>query len=301
VFGLVPLLWLARLPCLPVELGTVPTTPEAPPPALAPAPAQVASLPPPPRPRPWLAPLPAPLAMRERARYRVDYGVLNIGEVSLTIDGPGAGLGAPAGVDGGGPLVRAAGHGAGSVLGLGRLESHVDAEFDAARLASRRWSSARRHDDESVRDVADQPRMGQLDLVRVSAGKPPQRRHALTAGPALDPVGFLLRVRVAPPPAGAPQVLHVLDGQALWRVTLASAGREPPADGVAGPGALRFEGRADPIRYDGSPDEGRDRQRRDFVLWLSDDAARVPLRFEMPVGIATLVVALTDLDRVPAR
>jgi hypothetical protein len=236
--------------------------------------------------------------MRERARYRVDYGVLNIGEVSLSIDGPAA----AAGPVGDGALVRAGGRGAGSVLGLGRLESRVDAEFDAARLASRRWSSARRHDDESVRDVADQPRMGQLDLVRVSAGKPPQHRRAFTVGPALDPVGFLLRVRVAPPPAGgAPQVLHVLDGQALWRVTLASAGREPPAEGVAGPGALRFEGRAEPIRYDGAPDEGRDRKRRDFVLWLSDDAARVPLRFEMPLGISSLVVALVELDRMPQR
>ena len=35
-----------------------------------------------------------------------------------------------------------------------------------------------------------------------------------------------------------------------------------------------------------------DRKPRDFVLWLSDDAARIPLRLEVPFGIGDLVVAL---------
>jgi hypothetical protein len=105
---------------------------------------------------------------------------------------------------------------------------------------------------------------------------------------------------VAPPQPGGPrQTLYVLDGQALWRVTVGSAGRARLPDAAAGPMALRLEAEADPIRYDGVLDEA-DRTRRRFVLWLADDPSHLPLRLEMPIGIGDLVVALVEIERTAA-
>jgi hypothetical protein len=290
---LLGLLWLMRLPCMPSELGGL----EAPPPPVAPAPPD-APLRPPVLPRaarePGAAsvPLPPPLAMKERLRYRVDYGVLNIGEIELSVDGARASGRAPR-------LIAAAGHGEGAILGFGRVENRIETLFDARDLAPRRWTSTRRDGDGALRDRIDQPRLGQIQLVRERQGAPIDRQFAARPGAAYDPIGFLLRLRVAPPPPGGPpQVLEVLDGRALWRVTVAGVGREavPGADG--GAAGLRFEARADPIRYDGTPDPG-DRPSRTFVLWLSDDDARLPLRLEMPIGIGDVVVALVGSTRAP--
>jgi hypothetical protein len=283
---------------MPVELGdTARRTPSL---SSGQAPAPVPLLPPlPPAARFPAAqprPLPPPLAMYEYLRYRVDYGVLSIGEIRLSID-PGAGPPDE--------IVRADGYGEGSILGFGRLANRVSAEFDAQHLSSRRWVSARRDADGTVgiRDVGLQPRPGQVQLTRVRTGARAELQRASLPASTLDPMGFLLRVRAAPPPAGsARQVLHFLDGQALWRVTLVNAGRETLPDSAPGRPvlrALRIEGHADPVRFDGALDPGGDRAPRDFVLWLSDDAARIPLRLEVPFGIGDLVVALVQAERLP--
>lgn len=242
--------------------------------------------------------------MNEELRYRVAYGALDVGEVHLSILGYGLGLGAGQARQ----VVRARGYGAGAILGFARHENRIDAEFDARQLWSRRWTHQRTNDAGvgMIRDVADQPRQGEVRMVRERPGAPTERVRAQLPGPTLDPVGFLLRVRVAPPPLGStPQVLQLLDGRALWRVTLSNAGRQPVPDapdaGAGGPPAraIRIEGRADPVRYSGAPDVDGDRVRRDFVLWLSEDPSHVPLRLEMPLGIGDLVVALVDATRHP--
>ena len=228
---------------MPVEMGLLP--PPKPPPS---APLTT----PLPRAAPPDAPLPSPLAARESARYRVDYGVLSgVGEIRLSIDGPrGAGRDR---------VVRAAGDGEGSILGFGRTEKHVRADFDPQHLGPRR-----------VRRPLAGPSL-----------------------PGLDPVSFLLRLRVAPPvPGSAPQLLQVLDGRELWRVSVINAGRELRGD-VA---TIRLEAEVDPIRADGTLDDAN-RPHRTFRLWLSDDAVRVPLRLEMPMGLGDLTVELVELKR----
>jgi Protein of unknown function (DUF3108) len=288
------MLWLMRLPCLPVELGE-PPPPSAPSPT-RPLPGPAPLMPPPARLSAPPPPMPAPLAMRESAHYRVDYGVLSIGEIQLSVDGPLPGAAAGPAPARGETLVRAAGYGQGAIFGLGRLENRIEAEFDLRSLSSRRWTSARLADGQSIRDFAEQPQQGQIEMRRERAGAPVDSRRATFPGPALDPVSFLLRLRVAPPAPGGSQVLQVLDGQALWRVTISNTSPPPTADG--GPPRIRLEGRAEPIFYDGRSDPG-ERSLREFALWLSDDAARVPLRLEMPIGIGDLVVALVDVDRRP--
>jgi hypothetical protein len=182
------------------------------------------------------------------------------------------------------------------------MEDRIATDFDLARLESRRWDNARSGGEGDLRDRALQTGTGHVDLVRERPDRAgaPETTSATLAGPLLDPLGFLLRLRVEPPGAGphaAPQILYVLDGQALWRVTIANAGRVAPPENVAPVPMVRLDAEAEPIQWNGAPDGGGDRKHRSFKLWLSDDAARVPLRLEMPVGIADVVVALTEITR----
>jgi hypothetical protein len=267
-----------------LSAGVLPAVaPPGAPPAVPPAHAAVA-------PRP----VPPALAQAEHARYRIDYGVLEIGELEVAL-----GAAVPGSV-----LVHADGHGSGGVLGLGRMEDHIATDFDLQRLESRRWDNARSGGEGDLRDRAQQTTAGHVELVRErpGGGRAPETASVNMAGPLLDPLGFLLRLRVEPGPRGEPQILYVLDGQALWRVTITNAGRVAPPENAAPVPMVRLDAEADPIHWNGAPDPGGDRKHRSFKLWLSDDAAHVPLRLEMPVGIADVVVALTELERhEPAR
>jgi hypothetical protein len=239
-----------------------------------------------------LRPAPPPVAQGERARYRIDYGVVSIGELELAV-----GAAAP-----GATIVRAGGHGSGGVLGLGHMDERLSTELDLTRLDSRRWASTRTDGDGAVNDRAEQATAGHVSLVREHPGGAGahEAMQATFAAPILDPLGFLLRLRLAPPIGAGPRgpaTYYVLDGQALWRVTIRSASRAPASEGIAPVATLRFEAEAEPIRYDGGSDSSSDRKHRAFTLWLSDDAARVPLRLQMSIGIADLVVALTEVAR----
>jgi hypothetical protein len=240
-----------------------------------------------------MAPLPglAPaLAAPEIARYRVAFGPLDVGEISLRL----ASL--PLSGAAGTPVVRARGEGAGAILGFGRQEGAVETEFEPRALLSRRWTMTRVTSGRTIRDEIDQPEPGHLELQRVRDGGPPQRQTSRIAGAALDPVGFLLRLRASPPRRGAgPEVLHLLDGQALWRVTVTRGAPAPLAPFVPAHRVIRLEGRAEPIRHDGAPDLG-ERAPHSFVLWLSAGRGHLPLRLEMPLGPSELVVSLASVE-----
>src|SRR5262249_1174703 len=147
----------------------------------------------------------------------VSYGPFTIGEVRLQISGaaPGAGR------------VLADGRGEGGLLGLGHIENVIATEFDLLRLDSRHWVDGRKGE-HTLDDHVDQATRGRVASARdlPDRARPILRSPAGRPGPRLDPRGFLLRLRVAPP-GSTPQILYVLDGQALWRVTVTNAGRAP--------------------------------------------------------------------------
>jgi hypothetical protein len=236
---------------------------------------------------------PPSLAQSERTRYRVAFGGLDVGELSLTIGGAAPGA----------TVVHAAGQGAGAVLGLGRYENQVDSDFDLARLDSLRWVNERTWANRSLRDRAEQKVQGEVRGVREELGRtghaaPPIPLQARLAGPLLDPVGFILRVRAAMPAPGAPpQTLYVLDGQALWRVTVANQGPSPLPEGHVQAATVRLRVEAEPIRYDGVSDVGGERHHRSIAIWLSDDVNHVPVRLAVSVGVGDLVASLAEIER----
>lgn len=226
-------------------------------------------------------PSPKPIASREAARYRISMGGVGaLGELTVSLTPGDSGS------------VRATGAGRGSLFGVGSFERSVDAEFDPAR-GSRRWTSTRVNDGRTTVDQVQQDVPGVLHTVRRRTGRPDDAAVVSRQRPVLDPLGFLLRVRLAPPGA-APETLELMDGRALWVVTLAPA-RPGTLAGPASPRTLRIDGEAQPVHWDGTPDT--ERSRRKFVLHLSADPFHTPLRMEMPVGFARVEVDLVALDR----
>jgi hypothetical protein len=231
--------------------------------------------------------------MREEARYRITYGILGgVGEVRLSIEGERA--------EGQNRLIKAGAFAEGSIVGLGAMQKRIELEFDPTAQGSRRWTTVRVRGGQTTTDVIDQPRSGSLQLVRQQQGHTTETHQASFSLSTFDAMGLLLRLRTSPPVAGQTLVLQLLDGLALWRITLTARGREVLPDSNEGGAraiwSLRFDGVAQPIFYDGSPDPG-DRPRRTFSLWLSDDQPRIPLRLSMPVGISDVIVQLVDLTR----
>jgi hypothetical protein len=227
--------------------------------------------------------------MLENAHYKIGFGLLGqIGEIRTAI--------ADDHTEGRARLIRVGGYGEGAILGFGRMRTQVDSQFDAGGLGSRRWTAERWKDDQIVTDVIEQPRPGTVNIERHRTGRAIERQAANLPQATYDPLGFILRLRIAPPPAGQTQVLQVMEGRALWRATLTTAGTQPLPDNAAGRSALRIDGRLDPIFYDGRADDG-DRPHRTFTIWLSDDAAHVPLRLSVPVGIGDVVVELLEVQR----
>jgi hypothetical protein len=280
---------LASAPNVPAAAPPPPAPIVAPPPA--PAPVTIVT-PPPPRPAP-----PA-LAQSERARYRIAFGGLEVGQLSVSFGGAAPGA----------TIVHVAGQGAGAVFGLGRYENQIDSDFDLARLDSTRWVNERTWANRSTRDRGEQPVQGEVRAFRepiAKVGAPAASgvavpMQAKLAGPLLDPLGIILRLRAAPPSPGAPaQTLYVLDGQALWRVTIANQGRAPLPDGHVQVATIKLSVEAEPIRYDGSSDVGGDRHHRSISVWMSDDANRVPIRLSVSVGLGDVVASLTEIERRP--
>lgn len=226
---------------------------------------------------------PGPFATKEATRYRVSLGGVGaLGELRVSF--------APPAPDG---RVRAVGEGKGSLFGLGTFMRKVESEFDPLKADSHRWTSTRVQDGKTTVDHVHQHVPGVLEMVRQRPGRADHAATVARQRAVLDPVGFLLRVRVAPP-TSRPEVYELLDGRALWLVTL-SPGRPSTLGGAVPTRTLRIEGKAEPILWDGTPDE--DRTARKFVMHLSADGYRTPLRLELPIGPSQVRVELVSLER----
>jgi hypothetical protein len=282
--------WIATLPvlfafgsapCLPQELGHL--TP-APAPHAMPARALLALLPPPPPP-------PAPLAGRsfgngttpldETMSYTVDYSLLGrLGDLQLWFVHPGHG-------------VRAVAVGKGTLIGAGTLEKRVDSQIDPHAAGTTRWVSTRVQSGKTITDTIVQSVPGSVEVLRRRADRPDQTHNLRRGRPLLDPLGFLFALRARPPAAA--ETFEVLDGRALWIITLRPA-RSATLDGQ---GALAVAGHAEAILWDGSPD--RERTDRDFTVWLSSDQLHTPLKLVVPLALGEVRVSLARIDRTTPK
>jgi hypothetical protein len=228
-----------------------------------------------------------PCLAGETARYRVTFGILGqVAEAELTL--APAPVAAPAGRGAPTWWVRTTGAGRGDVLGFGKADKRIAADFDARALWARRWSNVRTHGGKTTTDTAEQPKPGAVALLRKRLGEPDRSERFERAAPVFDPLGFLLRLRLALPEM--PTVYEVLDGRALWLATVSAAN----VDGADGD-LLRVDGRLEPIYWNG----GADRERSDYVfsLFLARDRFRTPVRLTVRLGMGELRAELVSVER----
>jgi len=223
-----------------------------------------------------------PLGWREQARYDVRFGPLgSVGALTLSTKQGDAKT----------PVMSVHAEAEGAVLGLGRLQRRLDAEFDLAALRSRRWTEARVKGGETIVDVAERQATGAFGLERRRGAEPPARLTATFDVPTSDAAGLVLRLRLRPPAPGQPETLQLLDGRALYRVRVWTAVEREPVPGQDRFG-LRLDGEVTPVG-DG---DGEEKLRR-FKLWLAEDPTRLPLRLEISLGISTLQIVLEELRK----
>jgi hypothetical protein len=276
---------LGTKPCLPAELGHIDPPSGVQVQAALPQPvAQLQPPPPPPPPPPPAKPVarPAPvpaLALEERAQYRINFGILGqLGALNLNLTPNQQGT-----------FVQLLGQVKASLFGLGETEKRIVSEFDPSSQGARRWTSLRLTSGKSVTDFARQTSPGTVALIRRRPGKPDQPETLVRKAAVMDPLTFVLRLRLSPP--RATQVYEVLDGHGLWLLTIS------PATSVTGDfgRALRLAGKANPVFWDGSRDE--DRPIRSFTVWLSDDQYHIPLRLVMPLSVGEVRADLVTVTR----
>jgi hypothetical protein len=281
--------WLAHRPCLLEETDalhadsapavTTESVGATPPPVevFSGSAPPVPAVPKPAQPRPTIMALPAP----ETASYRVSYGMLGqvaAATISLT---PGARS----------PTIHAMGRGSGAVLGFGQTEKQIESDFDLQTLKTTRGTITRLTGGEKVVDIAEQPELGKISLVRRRPGRPDQTDSFTRAGAVLDPLGLLMRIRFGP--MSAPSSFEILDGHALWIISFSSMRATDET-----PPTLQLNGHVEPIYWDGTPD--KERTGRDFSLFLSNDSARMPVRLIVPFGLGHARAEIIQLSRTDA-
>jgi hypothetical protein len=228
--------------------------------------------------QPLIQALPAP----ETASYRVIYGMLGqVAEASISLT-PGMQQ----------RTVHAVGRGNGAVLGFAQMEKQIESDFDLQTLKTLRWTITRVTGKETVTDIAEQPELGKVSLVRKRPGKPDEVDTFTRATAVLDPLGLLMRLRFGP--MSAPSSFELLDGHALWVITFSSI--RPTSET---PPTLQFNGHVEPIYWDGTPD--KERTGRDFSLFLSNDSTRTPVRMIVPFGLGHARAEIIQLSRTGAE
>lgn len=102
-----------------------------------------------------------------------------------------------------------------------------------------------------------------------------------------DPLSAIYAIRCLALGAGLSATMAVADGDTVYRVRIAVAGREP----VAAPGGSLSAWKIVPSVLDGS---GGDAVPRTFTLWVSDDSRRLPLRLEAEMPVGRFILTLRD-------
>ena len=229
--------------------------------------------------------------LNEVSTYDVTYGFLGtVGQLSIS-------TGVASKASDGVPILQIHGEGGGEVFGLGKFERSIETEVDLAAKQPRRWRAVRHSESLTSRQtIVDSVQRNPGDALSIERRKgdsptPTSTETLIANGFTADPLGLIWRLRHQTLTEGEAIVLQMLDGVALWRIDGRVIGVS-----VAVPESSRLGIQIDavltPIMYNGQPDPVRSERR--FRLWLDTALGQIPLRLEMPIGVADAVLKLKE-------
>ena len=96
-------------------------------------------------------------------------------------------------------------------------------------------------------------------------------------------------------PPGTVRTLWVMGGKRIWKSRITFIGRETIGTRFGNRRAVRFDGIA--WRALGNLNVNQRLKPREFSVWLSDDADRVPLRVVARTELGNVNIELTDYHR----
>jgi uncharacterized cupredoxin-like copper-binding protein len=120
-------------------------------------------------------------------------------------------------------------------------------------------------------------------------------RFAFGATVAHDTHSAMASLRGWDPAPGATKTMYVMGGKRIWKAELTFHGRDTIGTQLGNRAAVRIDGSAWRAHNDLSVDAGK--PAREFSVWLSDDADRVPLEVIAKTELGDLVIELTDYRR----
>jgi hypothetical protein len=182
----------------------------------------------------------------------------------------------------------------GSFLGIGESSTFVS-QFNALTGLSTKWKINRDIGSAVISDDCEQVQAGIIATHRVHSKKPEDWSTLHAGADTTDPFGFLMRLRIRPP--SSPTVVMVLDGRALWKVTVQPAKTVSLDVGGEKTAALRFDLRSDPLDWRGAPSKTRTTQH--LVIWLANTTLRTPLALEAASPIGNVHIEAAKTQPVP--
>jgi hypothetical protein len=120
----------------------------------------------------------------------------------------------------------------------------------------------------------------------------------LPEGATYDPIGVILVLRGWDAPDGARAIFHTLGGRTVWRTELTVDGRELRDTKLGKLSCVRMTGLSRRLSPSLVVDEKR--PARQFTVWLTDDARRVPLEIIAHTELGDVAVKLTSYDSPPS-
>ena len=103
---------------------------------------------------------------------------------------------------------------------------------------------------------------------------------------------FLIALRAWEGPVGSHVTVEILRSRYMWHCEMKIAGKEKLVTALGELPALRFDGHTYKLDRDGK--RFPDSDERDFSVWISDDAGRVPLRNVAKTDYGDMKMEITD-------
>lgn len=170
--------------------------------------------------------------------------------------------------------------GLGSLIGGNiddRFTSWLDVETGRSlRFVVSEYASRSKDIEHTVVELASRDADRVPVMFRLNNDPPKPEPQTVGSDTTWDLNAFLIAMRTWEGPPGSRAEVEVFRSRNMWKVEVTIRGKEKLSTELGELPALRFDAHTYRLERDGSKDADSDE--RDFSLWISDDAGRVPLQ-----------------------